>query len=261
MTTTTAGGPRRTVAGGVLRIELPGAPLDAGLATAISELVPAADDLDAPAVVLLTTPPDGEFAGLGVEPAGGALAAGLRDGHPGGEVARCVAAVGAFPGVSVAALSGDARACGAELALACDLRVVWTGARIGFPHVRLGRMPACGATQRLPRLIGPGAALRLLLLGDEPKGEEMVALGLAATAAATPQATVAAAVELAERLAAQAASALRACKEAVLEGVDLTLRDGLRLEADLAVLLQTTHDRAEGLRAFLEKRPPRFEGR
>src|SRR5207253_9943201 len=97
VTTTTAGGPRRTVAGGVLRIELPGAPLDAGLATAISELVPAADDLDAPAVVLLTTPPDGEFAGLGVEPAGGALPAGLRDGHPGGEVARCVAAVAAFP--------------------------------------------------------------------------------------------------------------------------------------------------------------------
>jgi enoyl-CoA hydratase len=265
--------PSSRIETGVLRIALPGSPLDARLARELASLLPPADDLDAPAVLLLVAPAGGEFAGLGVagQPDGkgagahqvagrDSLPLGLRDGGPGGEVAACIRALAAFAGISVAALSGDARGCGAELALACDLRVAWEGARLGFPHVSYGVAPAGGATQRLPRLIGPGAAFRALLLGEEIGGEELVALGVAAASAPTSQATLTAATELASRLAAQSSTALRACKEAVLAGIDLPLREGLRLEADLAVLLQSTADRAEGIRAFLEKRPPRFTG-
>jgi len=259
MATVTA--PSASLEAGVLRIELPGTPLDAALASALLDLIPSPDDLEAPPVLLLSAPPGGDFAGVGAVSDPNSLPIGLRDGFVGGQVARCVQALAGFSGISVTALSGDAVGCGAELALACDLRVAWSGARIGFPHVAHGRVPACGATQRLPRLVGPGAAFRMLLLGEEVSGEDMVTLGLAASAAPTPEATRAAAAELATRLAAQAAPALRACKEAVLSGADLTLRDGLRLEADLAVLLHTSHDRAEGIRAFLDKRAPRFQGR
>jgi enoyl-CoA hydratase/carnithine racemase len=259
----------RAVRDGVLRIELPGTPLDATLAAQLLDAIPPADNLDAPAVLLLCAPPGGEFAGLGVGDVDGGTSAeggvrvpvGLRDGFPGGVVSRCVEALAAYTGISVAALSGDARGCGAELVIAADLRVAWSGARLGFPHVSFGLVPTCGATQRMPRLIGPGVAFSALLLGGEIAGDDMVGLGLAAQSLTTPQEALAAAEQLAARLAAQSATALRACKEAVLSGVDLTLRDGLRLEADLAVLLQSTHDRAEGISAFLEKRAPRFEGR
>lgn len=252
--------PRVERQGGLLSIELPGTPLDASLASAVLDCLPPPDDLDAPAVLLLAAAPGGEWAGLG-RATGDDLPPGLRDGDPTGSIAVLVDRVGAWPGVSLAAVVGDARGCGAELALACDLRVVWAEARLHFPHVAHGRMPACGATQRLPRLAGVGAAVRLLLLGEEVRGAELVDLGLAYSAPATPQAALAEAKSLARRLAAQSATALRACKEAATAGLDLTLREGLRLEADLAVLLHTTPDRTEGLRAFLEKRPPRFEAR
>ena len=276
MATVTA--PTGSVEAGVLRIELPGTPLESRLAAALFDLVPSPDDLDAPAVLLLTGPRAGDFAGLGAvpdqnlrhgppasesmetrgSPPHPVLPLGLRDGFPGGQVARCISALAGFSGISVAALTGDAMGCGAELALACDLRVAWNGARLRFPHVAHGRVPACGATQRLPRLVGPGAAFRMLLLGEEIRGEDMVVLGLAAATEPTADAAGATATELAARLARQSAPALRACKEAVLGGGDLTLRGGLRLEADLAILLHTSQDRAEGIRAFLEKRPPRF---
>jgi enoyl-CoA hydratase/carnithine racemase len=259
----------RAVRDGVLRIELPGTPFDASLAAQLLEALPEADDLDAPPVLLVCAPPGGEFAGLGTADADVAAAAdgaapaprGLRDGFPGGIVSRCVEALAAVTGITVVALSGDARGCGAELAIAADLRVAWSGARLGFPHVSFGLVPACGATQRLPRLVGPGAAFSALVLGGEISGDAMVELGLAAQSVATARESLIAAEQLAQQLAAQSATALRACKEAVLSGIDLPLRDGLRLEADLAILLQSTHDRREGINAFLEKRAPRFEGR
>src|SRR4029077_17396379 len=101
----------------------------------------------------------------------------------------------------------------------------------------------------------------MLLLGEAVTGPRLEELGLATAVAGDDAATLAAAVARAETLAAESAPALRACKEAGLGGADLSLREGLRLEADLAVLLHTSADRAEGIRAFLDKRPPRFEGR
>jgi len=245
----------------VLHVELPGKPFDATLAAALLEMIPAADDLEAVPVLLLTAPAGADFAPLGVAAASGDLPPGLRDGAPGGVVARCVERLARFAGISVAALCGETAGCGAELALACDLRVASTGGSLSFPHVRHQRVPACGATQRLPRLAGPSAATRALLLGERLDAVRMRELGLVGTVAPDGAAVEAEASALAATLAAQSSPALRACKEAVLAGADLSLREGLRLEADLAVLLHTTHDRAEGVRAFLEKRPPRFEGR
>jgi enoyl-CoA hydratase/carnithine racemase len=252
--------PAARVEGGVLHITLPGTPFDSALATALHRLLPARDDLSAAPVILLSAPPQGEFAGLGAPAANAGLPDGIRDGGPDSAVARCIEALASLESITIASLSGDARGCGAELALACDLRVAARSARLGFPHVASGRVPAAGATQRLPRLVGPGPAFRALVLGEEIDGDEMARLGLAVRATPTAQAAVEEAQALAARLSEQPATALRACKEAMNAGIDLTLRDGLRLEADLAVLLQTTHDRAEGIRAFLEKRPPRFRG-
>ena len=245
----------------MLHVELPGKPFDATLAAALLEMIPAADDLEAVPVLLLTAPAGADFAPLGVAAASGDLPPGLRDGAPGGVVARCVERLARFAGISVAALCGETAGCGAELALACDLRVASTGGSLSFPHVRHQRVPGCGATQRLPRLAGPAAALRILLLGQAVAGPRLEELGLATVVAGNEAAAMAAAVALAETLAAESAPALRACKEAVLGGADLSLREGLRLEADLAVLLHTSADRTEGIRAFLEKRPPRLEGR
>ena len=251
--------PRARVADSVLQITLPGTPLDAALARALYRLLPSPEDLEASSVVLITSAGD-DVAPLGDRKEGEALPPGLCDGGPGGDVAFCIDALANLDAVTVLALSGNAQGCGAELAIACDLRIAAARAHIWFPHLRFGRMPACGATQRLPRLIGPGPAFRALMLQEGIGGEAMVRLGLAASLADSPDGAIAQARELAITLAQQSAPALRACKEAVLGGGDLPLREGLRLEADLAVLLQSTHDRAEGLRAFLEKRPPRFTG-
>ena len=245
----------------MLHIELTGAPLDAGLAAALAEMIPSPDDLDAAAVLLITAPAGSGFAPLGDAATPAELPPGLRDGAPGGVVARCVERLAGFAGISVAALCGETSGCGAELALACDLRVASSTSSMSFPHVRHQRVPGCGATQRLPRLAGPAAALRMLLLGEPVAAPRLEELGLVTTLAADDEATLGTAVALAGALAAESAPALRACKEAVLGGADLSLREGLRLEADLAVLLHTSADRSEGIRAFLEKRPPRFEGR
>jgi enoyl-CoA hydratase/carnithine racemase len=115
-------------------------------------------------------------------------------------------------------------------------------------------------TQRLARLVGPARAAELVPLGRRVTGREAVAWGLAGRAAAGP-AVESVARRLAGVLARRGPLALRYAKEAVLRAFDLPLADGVRLEHDLYVLLQTTADRGEGVRAFLERRPPRFAAR
>src|SRR5262249_44333911 len=144
--------------------------------------------------------------------------------------------------------------------LACDLRLAAAHVRLGSPEVRWGRIPAAGGTQRLARLVGPATALRLLLLGEMLAAPTALELGLVHRV--VPAAELDAASEaMPGELAAGAPLALAYAKEAVQRAGDLPLPDGLRLEADLAALLQTTHDRAEGLAAFRERRAPRFEAR
>jgi len=160
----------------------------------------------------------------------------------------------------IAAINGDALGQGLELALSCDIRLASDKARLGFPQVAQGLIPFDGGTQRLPRIVGKGKALELILTAETITAEEAFEIGLVSKV--VDGAGLAAEAEaLAKAIAAKGPIALRYIKEAVNKGLDLTLDQGLRLEADLYFLLHTTADRAEGITAFLEKRPPQFKGR
>ena len=159
----------------------------------------------------------------------------------------------------IAAIRGFALGGGLELALACDIRIASDDAQLGLTEVNLAIIPGGGGTQRLPRLVGRGKALEMILTGARLPAAEALRIGLVERV--VPAADVLAnALELARALAAQAPVALRYAKEAVVKGLELPLADGLRLEGDLSTLLRTTEDRLEGARAFLEKRRPRWQG-
>lgn len=160
----------------------------------------------------------------------------------------------------IAAINGDARGQGLELALACDIRIAADRARFGLPQVADGLIPADGGTQRLPRIIGKGKALELILTARDISAGEALEIGLVSKIV-PGDSLMAEAESLALSLAAKAPVSLRYIKEAVNKGLDLTLGQGLRLEADLYFLLHTTADRAEGVTAFLQKRPPQFKGK
>jgi enoyl-CoA hydratase/carnithine racemase len=181
------------------------------------------------------------------------------DGLAWGAALDCIDAVARLTQPVIAAVRGNAWGEGCELALACDLRVVAEGASFSLPQVPLGRLPAHGGTQRLPRLVGAARALDILWSGRAVDAGEAEQIGLASRV--VPKARLTAAANgLAAELAEKGPLALRLAKEAVRAGSDMTLEQGVRLEQDLYVLLQTTRDRAEGVRAFLAKRKPRFRG-
>jgi enoyl-CoA hydratase/carnithine racemase len=160
----------------------------------------------------------------------------------------------------ICALNGNAIGAGLELALASDVRLAAEGARFALPEATQGQIPMAGGTQRLPRLIGRGEALRLILLGEEIDVAEALRIGL--VSAIHPHHNLLGEAEaLALRMAARGPLALRYAKEAVRRGLEQPLDQALRYETDLTVILQTTEDRAEGVRAFLEKRAPEFNGR
>ena len=160
----------------------------------------------------------------------------------------------------VAAVNGFALGGGLELALACDLRIAAAGASLGLTEINLAIIPGGGGTQRLPRLVGRGKALELILTGARIPADEALRIGLVERVVPSGEA-LKAATELARTMAAKAPVALRYAKEAVVKGLELPLADGLRLEGDLSTLLRTTEDRLEGAKAFLEKRAPRWTGR
>lgn len=156
----------------------------------------------------------------------------------------------------VAWVDGDCHDEALELALAADIRIAGESATFRMGRVREGSIPSHGGTQRLTRTVGRGQALRLLLTGETLDADDALRIGLVHDVAD---------LEDAEALVADLADAgpiaAQYVKEAVAASADLPLRDGMRLEADLSILLHSTADRAEGLRAFAEKRKPRFEGR
>ena len=153
------------------------------------------------------------------------------------------------------ALNGDATGSGLELALAGDLRVCVPSAKFSFPGLERGAMPKDGGTQRLPRLVGPAWAKDMLLTGRSVDANEALSIGLVNRVSEDISETIA---ELSAQITGGSPIGVRYAKEAVGKGIDLTLEQGLRLEADLNVILQSTSDRSEGLRSFLEKRPPKF---
>jgi len=163
------------------------------------------------------------------------------------------------PQPMIAAIRGYALGGGLELALACDIRIAAEDAQLGLTEISLAIIPGGGGTQRLPRLVGRGKALELILTGARIGAPEALRIGLVERVV-PPGEVLAAAQELARALAARAPVALRYAKEAIVRGLELPLAEGLQLENDLATLLRTTEDRLEGARAFLEKRSPRFTG-
>lgn len=160
----------------------------------------------------------------------------------------------------IAAINGDALGQGLELALACDIRIAVETAKFALPQIMFGLIPWDGVTQRLPRLIGKARAMEMIFTGKSIDSAEAYRIGLV-NQILPPEKLLLTAMTMARTIASKAPLALRYAKEAIHKGLNLTLAQGLSLEADLYFLLQTTEDRKEGIRAFLEKRPPRFQGK
>jgi enoyl-CoA hydratase/carnithine racemase len=169
------------------------------------------------------------------------------------------AAMDRCPQPIIAAIRGFALGGGLELALACDIRIAGEDSQLGLTEVNLAIIPGGGGTQRLPRLVGRGKALEMILTGARIDAREALRIGLVERVVPATE-VLSSAQALARALAEKAPVALRYAKEAVVKGLGLPLEDGLRLENDLATLLRTTDDRIEGAKAFLEKRKPRFTG-
>jgi len=159
----------------------------------------------------------------------------------------------------IAAINGIAAGGGCELALACHLRIASKNAQFSLPETKLGLIPAYGGTRRLPREIGYGRALEVMLTGKVLSAEQAYQLGLV-NQVTDPVDVVTSAESLAMDISKLAPLAVRACLTAVTDGLDLPLQEGLALEAELFASLFATQDMREGTRAFLEKRTPVFKG-
>jgi enoyl-CoA hydratase len=160
----------------------------------------------------------------------------------------------------VAAINGFALGGGLELAMACDLRIASTSAKLGQPEVLLGIMPGWGGTQRLPRLVGRGRALEILLSGDQLDASQARDMGLI-NRVVEPGQLQEIAQEVADKLAKGAPVAIAAIKRAVNRGIDLPLETGLTVELEEFDSSFRTADALEGISAFLQKRQPEWTGR
>jgi enoyl-CoA hydratase len=169
-------------------------------------------------------------------------------------------AIAAMTKPTIAAIRGYCVGGGLEMALACDLRVAAQDAKLGLTEVLRGLIPGAGGTQRLPRAIGVTKALELCLTGDTVSGSEAQKLGLVNTAVPGNE-LLQAAENLANRILKGAPMSVAFIKEAIKKGIELPLEEGLRLEADLSVLVGITEDSKEGPRAFAEKRAPVWKGK
>ncbi len=159
----------------------------------------------------------------------------------------------------IAMINGYALGGGLELAMACDIRVASENAKLGQPEIKLGLIPGWGGSQRLPRLIGEGRAMWMILTGkmiDAKKGEEWGLIDFVVKKEELEEFTMSIAKQIAE----MSPFTLQVGKEAVKAASQMSLRDGLELESRLFALLFSTKDKDEGVAAFLEKRKPVFKG-
>jgi enoyl-CoA hydratase len=163
------------------------------------------------------------------------------------------------PKPTIAAVNGFALGGGCELAMACHVRIASESAKFGQPEVKLGLIPGYGGTQRLPRLVGKGRALQLLLSGEMIDAQEAFRIGLVNRVVAADE-LLPAALTVMRAMLANAPLALAACIDAVNYGADSAIDTALALEAAAFGRLATTDDKREGTRAFLEKRAAKFTG-
>jgi enoyl-CoA hydratase len=160
----------------------------------------------------------------------------------------------------IAAINGYALGGGCEIAMACTIRIASDNAKIGQPEVKLGIVAGYGGTQRLPRLVGAGRALELLLTGEQITAQRAYEIGL--VNAVYPQGElIAKAEDMMRKMLGNGPIALKLTIEAVNYGTQMTLQEALNLEANLFGLSCTTEDMKEGTRAFLEKRAAKFQGK
>ena len=168
--------------------------------------------------------------------------------------------VAAYPRPVIAMINGFCLGGGCELALACDLRIAADSAKLGQPEINLGIIPGGGGTQRLPRVVGTGQAMRLILSGEIIDAAEALRIGLVDLvhpAAELREKTM----ELARKIAEKSPVALRMAKSAVRAAAEMPLSAGLAYETELFVTCFASEDKTEGVAAFLEKRPAQFTGR
>lgn len=160
----------------------------------------------------------------------------------------------------IAAVDGEVYDMALEILLACDLRLASVRSRFGFQLIKNGLIPGNGGTQRLARLIGKARALEMLITGMVIDAAEAYSTGLISKMVSSDEIGNAV-MEIAREITNKGPVALRYAKEAVNAGMDLTLEQGLRLEADLYMLLHTSQDREEGIKAFRGKRKALFQGK
>ena len=160
----------------------------------------------------------------------------------------------------IACINGFALGGGCELAMACTMRLASENAKLGQPEVKLGIIPGNGGTQRLPRLVGKGLAMQIVLTGDMVTAQEAHRIGLVNEVTAAAE-LIPRAEAIAAKIIANAPLAVQYAMEAVNKGMEMTLAEGLFLEAALFGVCCATEDKAEGTKAFLEKRAAQFKGK
>ena len=180
----------------------------------------------------------------------------------GRELTESFTAVQRIPKPVIAAITGYALGGGYELALCADFRVMGAGAKVGLPEITLGIIPGAGGTQRLARLVGPAKAKDLIFTGRHVAAEEALEMGLA-DAVVPDDEVYSTAVAMARRFAAGPTLALAAAKQAIEDGLDMTLPQGLALETRVFSALFGTEDQRTGMRSFIEQGPGKatFAGR
>jgi enoyl-CoA hydratase len=160
----------------------------------------------------------------------------------------------------IACVNGFALGGGCEIAMACTMRLASENAKLGQPEVKLGIIPGYGGTQRLPRLVGKGIAMQLVLAGEMISAQEAHRIGLVNEVLATAE-LIPRAEAIAQKIIANAPLAVQYAMDAVNKGVEMTLQEGLYLEATLFGVCCATEDKKEGTTAFLEKRTAQFKGK
>lgn len=223
----------------------------------LDDALRALDEDDACRAIVITGTGSRAFAaGADIRELAVQSSASLRDADRFAPIAR----IGALRTPVIAAVRGYALGGGAELAMACDMIVAGDDAVFGQPEIGIGVIPGAGGTQRLTRAVGKARAMELVLTGRRMTAEEALSMGLVSTVVPAAE-TLDRALELAGRIAAMPRLAVEAAKAAVNAAQELPLSDGLRFERDRFAALFDTEDQAEGMAAFLEKRPPAWTGR
>lgn len=246
------------IAGSVVEIMLNRPPANAlgpAIIEGLHKGLDAADALPAKVILVSSALPGFFAAGADIKHMSTVDAASF--GAYGDALRGAVERLAAHSAVSVAAVDGLALGGGLELAMACSLRVAGSAARLGLPEVKLGLIPGAGGTQRLPRLVGRGRSLDIMLTGREVDAEEALRIGLVDRLVPAGTA-VEAARQLARDLCAASSPAQRAVVRTVNAAYDRPLAEGLRYEAEQVNELFAHGEAAEGLRAFLDKRAPEF---